>query len=120
MVGILKGLHSDASTETNTKAFSVLIAFAGGVWREFGNILKDRHIAHRPPVMYSALCNPMVLARTAPHGFVLAAGYDIVDRRIQADLCRFSRMHEAEADIPISGLLFSHVCRIPPVWRKRH
>ncbi|KAI0733564.1 MFS general substrate transporter [Fomitopsis betulina] len=32
MVGILKGLHSDASTETNTKAFSVLIAFAGGVW----------------------------------------------------------------------------------------
>ncbi|KAF5339253.1 hypothetical protein D9758_013320 [Tetrapyrgos nigripes] len=32
MVGILKGLHSDESTENNTKAFSVLIAFAGGVW----------------------------------------------------------------------------------------
>ncbi|KAI0671865.1 autophagy-related protein 22-like protein [Trametes maxima] len=32
MVGILKGLHSDASTENNTKAFSVLIAFSGGVW----------------------------------------------------------------------------------------
>ena len=34
MVGILKGVHSDASTENNTKAFSILIAFAGGVWRE--------------------------------------------------------------------------------------
>ncbi|KAF9068955.1 MFS general substrate transporter [Rhodocollybia butyracea] len=31
MVGILKGLKSDASTENNTKAFSVLIAFSGGV-----------------------------------------------------------------------------------------
>ena len=34
MVGILKGVHSDASTENNTKAFSILIAFAGGVWCE--------------------------------------------------------------------------------------
>jgi hypothetical protein len=33
MVGILKGLKSDESTENNTKAFSVLIAFSGGVWR---------------------------------------------------------------------------------------
>ncbi|KAJ4477343.1 MFS general substrate transporter [Lentinula aciculospora] len=32
MVGILKGLKSDTSTEANTKAFSVLIAFSGGVW----------------------------------------------------------------------------------------
>ncbi|KAH9064003.1 autophagy-related protein 22-like protein [Lactarius vividus] len=32
MVGILKGLHADASPENNTKAFSVLIAFSGGVW----------------------------------------------------------------------------------------
>ncbi|KAI0326440.1 hypothetical protein GY45DRAFT_1328979 [Cubamyces sp. BRFM 1775] len=32
MVGILKGLKSDASTENNTKAFSALIAFSGGVW----------------------------------------------------------------------------------------
>ncbi|KIK55158.1 hypothetical protein GYMLUDRAFT_248957 [Collybiopsis luxurians FD-317 M1] len=32
MVGILRGLKSDESTENNTKAFSVLIAFAGGVW----------------------------------------------------------------------------------------
>ncbi|VDB85671.1 unnamed protein product [Peniophora sp. CBMAI 1063] len=32
MVGILKGLKSDQSTENNTKSFSVLIAFSGGVW----------------------------------------------------------------------------------------
>ncbi|KAF8917270.1 autophagy-related protein 22-like protein [Mucidula mucida] len=32
MVGILKGVKSDESTENNTKAFSVLIAFSGGVW----------------------------------------------------------------------------------------
>ncbi|KAI0264339.1 autophagy-related protein 22-like protein [Gloeopeniophorella convolvens] len=32
MVGILKGLNSDASVENNTHAFSVLIAFSGGVW----------------------------------------------------------------------------------------
>ncbi|KAH9168848.1 MFS general substrate transporter [Lactarius sanguifluus] len=32
MVGILKALHADASPENNTKAFSVLIAFSGGVW----------------------------------------------------------------------------------------
>lgn len=34
MVGILKGLKSDESTEINTKAFRVLIAFSGGVWGE--------------------------------------------------------------------------------------
>ncbi|KAF8271174.1 autophagy-related protein 22-like protein [Lactarius quietus] len=32
MVGILKALNADASAENNTKAFSVLIAFSGGVW----------------------------------------------------------------------------------------
>ncbi|KAF9000660.1 autophagy-related protein 22-like protein [Cyathus striatus] len=32
MVGILKRLKSNESTENNTKAFSVLIAFSGGVW----------------------------------------------------------------------------------------
>lgn len=35
MVGILKGLKSDESVENNTKAFSVLIAFSGGVWCGF-------------------------------------------------------------------------------------
>ncbi|KAF9048575.1 autophagy-related protein 22-like protein [Panaeolus papilionaceus] len=32
MVGILRGLHAESSVENNTKAFSVLIAFSGGVW----------------------------------------------------------------------------------------
>ncbi|KAI0319520.1 MFS general substrate transporter [Amylostereum chailletii] len=32
MIGILKGVKSDESTENNTKAFSILIAFSGGVW----------------------------------------------------------------------------------------
>jgi len=32
MVGILKGVRSDDSTENNTKAFSILIAFSGAVW----------------------------------------------------------------------------------------
>lgn len=32
MVGILKALNADASAENNTRAFSVLIAFSGGVW----------------------------------------------------------------------------------------
>ena len=34
MVGILKGVHSDESVEKNTKAFSILIAFSGAIWRE--------------------------------------------------------------------------------------
>ncbi|THH15564.1 hypothetical protein EW146_g4938 [Bondarzewia mesenterica] len=33
MVGIIKALKAEQSTENNTKAFSVLIAFSGGVWR---------------------------------------------------------------------------------------
>ncbi|KAJ7476224.1 MFS general substrate transporter [Mycena latifolia] len=32
MVGILKGVRSGDSTENNTKAFSILIAFSGAVW----------------------------------------------------------------------------------------
>lgn len=55
----------------------------------------------------------MVLARTTPSGSVLATGRDTVDRRIQADLCRLFRMHEAEADVPVSGLLFPDVRLMP-------
>ena len=43
MVSILKGLKSDQSTENNTKGFSVLIAFSGGVWREY---CEDREGPH--------------------------------------------------------------------------
>ncbi|KAJ1307194.1 hypothetical protein OPQ81_001309 [Rhizoctonia solani] len=32
MVGMLKGMHADSSSEANTKAFSALIALSGGFW----------------------------------------------------------------------------------------
>lgn len=32
MVGMLKGLHAESSSEANTKAFSALIALSGGFW----------------------------------------------------------------------------------------
>lgn len=32
MVGILKAVKADESTENNTKAFSYIIAFSGGCW----------------------------------------------------------------------------------------
>jgi len=35
IVGILKAVKSDASVQNNTKAFSVLLAFTGGVWCSF-------------------------------------------------------------------------------------
>jgi hypothetical protein len=38
MVGILKGIHAEDSTENNTKGFSVLIAFSGAVWRGYLNL----------------------------------------------------------------------------------
>ena len=34
MVGILEGMKAGESTENNTKAFSVLIAFSGAAWCE--------------------------------------------------------------------------------------
>ena len=49
MVGILKGLKSDASTENNTKAFSALIAFSGGVWRKLPSLITKRRFALMPP-----------------------------------------------------------------------
>ena len=34
MVGILKAVKSEETTENNTRAFSILLAFSGGIWRE--------------------------------------------------------------------------------------
>ena len=47
MVGILSALHAEDSVENNTRAFSVLIAFTGGVWCELpcnklGHIATER------------------------------------------------------------------------------
>lgn len=64
MVGILKGLKSDESVENNTKAFSVLIAFSGGVWRGFLSICSPvlcTVVYDASIQLYSALCYPMVL-----------------------------------------------------------
>ena len=61
-------------------------------------------------VLYSALRTSMVLARAAAPRLGVTAGYNVADRWIQADLRRFLRMHEAEANIPLSSLLFLDVC----------
>jgi hypothetical protein len=37
MVGILKAVKSDESVKNNTMAFSVLLAFTGGVWCSFSH-----------------------------------------------------------------------------------
>ena len=58
---------------------------------------------------HSALRIPVVLARAAAPWPGVAARYDVVDGRIQADLRRFLRMHEAEADVPLLDLLFLDV-----------
>lgn len=48
MVGILKALKSDANVENNTRAFSVLIAFSGGMWRTSlcRSIYVSAHLIH--------------------------------------------------------------------------
>lgn len=52
MVGIIKGLRAGDSTENNTKAFSALIAFSGGVWRK----LTPPRIAPHLTRAYTVLC----------------------------------------------------------------
>lgn len=59
MVGILKALKTDDSVENNTKAFSVLVAFSGGIWRKYFTDFKlaglDKVLLHSP------MCTSMVL-----------------------------------------------------------
>jgi hypothetical protein len=59
MVGILKGVKADESTENNTKAFSILIAFSGGVWRNTSLPLPHESIwlTH---AFSSIVCAPLV------------------------------------------------------------
>lgn len=90
MVGILKGLHSDASTENNTKAFSVLIAFSGGVWRT----CLDCHVPCAIPadigralIGDSALRAPMVFPGEAARWTRAPARHVAIDDRIQTDVC---------------------------------
>ncbi|KAF7374580.1 hypothetical protein MSAN_00342600 [Mycena sanguinolenta] len=83
MVGILKGVKSDASTANITKAFSVLIAFSGAVW----------------PVC--AL--PWFLVERRRPGLRLPPGTGLLTV-VQTDLSCVSGMPEAE--IFVSGILF--------------
>lgn len=110
MVGILKALKSDESTENNTKAFSVLIAFAGGVWCTLllSPLLSLETSGADDFYNTSALCHPLVSDRETPSGFVAPAGYHLTHYRFQADLRRIPRVHEAEANVLVSHLLFPH------------
>lgn len=108
MVGILKGLKSDTSTENNTKAFSVLIAFSGGVWRTSAHIQAPSRIAEKPG--YSVVRAAVVLPReAAPRSRPTWRRVHAHDR-LQADLRGVPRVHEAQADLSVPDLLLSHVC----------
>lgn len=56
----------------------------------------------------SDLCHPLVSDRETPSGFVAPAGYHPAHYRFQADLRRITRVHEAEANVLVSYLLFPH------------
>ena len=134
MVGILKALHSDESTENNTKAFSVLIAFSGGVWRKLiippdlramllpfaspnqnglsqNPNLEDIHIhvlSH-----YSTLCPSLVLLREKKTRVICPRRDVIVNDRVQTDICCIPGMFEVETDIFVSDILLLDV-RLSP------
>lgn len=59
MVGILKGLKSDESTENNTKSFSVLIAFAGGIWGAL-KVSSESWFTILISQLHSAMCDTLV------------------------------------------------------------
>lgn len=106
MVGILKGLKSDESTENNTKAFSVLIAFSGGVWR------KPKHslvLTGGFNSRLSSLRSTMVLLREASSRSQSASWNKSLDCGLQTDLCGFQGMLATEADILVLTVLLPHV-----------
>lgn len=106
MVGILKGLKSDESVENNTKAFSVLIAFAGGVWcAYFLNIFS----IYLTLLYSSALCSPLVLPWATAAWPGLPVGNELLDNRNQTSLCSIQRVLEAQTDLPLSHILLSYV-----------
>lgn len=106
MVGILKGLKSDESVENNTQAFSVLIAFAGGVWCAY---FLDLVSIYLTLLYFSVLCTSLVLpgATTAWPG--LPAGDELLDNWNQTSLRGIQRVHEAQTNLPLSHILLSYV-----------
>lgn len=84
MVGILKALRTDDSAENNTHAFSILIAFSGGIWCTcyFFFMLYDWLIVHT--VDYSGVLPSMVLPRKAPTRHPASTRYFVRNARVRA------------------------------------
>jgi hypothetical protein len=106
MVGILKALKSDASAVNNTKAFSILIAFSGGVWCMSFLNLTDHHVAS---FLRSIMCHSMVFARKTAARATASSCYKSAYNWFLATLCRAKRMLEAQTNILVPHILFFDV-----------
>lgn len=111
MVGILKGIKSDESTENNTRAFSVLIAFSGGVWRTSSLHPRDTIIDY----CYSIMCSSLVLLGETKIRTGSASWNIITHCRFQANVYCIPRMHAPQANVPLPHILFLDVCPILPI-----
>ena len=108
MVGILKALNAGASAENNTRAFSVLIAFSGGVW--CASLLTGTTMRLRDSLMLpSYLCHSLVYFRKAPAWSRPSSGDVFRDHWIQAGLRCLTRVLTIETNVLVSYILFSHV-----------
>lgn len=105
MVGILKAVKSDQSTENNTRAFSILLAFAGGMWRK-SNIFRCRLSTYQ---VYSPLLHTMVYLRETATWTQNTSEHQFNDDWSQASLRRVSRMYEIKANLPLLGFLLPYV-----------
>jgi hypothetical protein len=108
MVGILKALNADASAENNTKAFSVLIAFSGGVWCSSLHWLALLCVYVSHWLSPSTLCHPLVHLRKAPAWSRPSSGDVFRDYWIQAGLRCLTRMPTIETNVLVSYILFLH------------
>ena len=111
MVGILKGLHAEDSTQNNTRAFSVLIAFTGGVWCELFES-RERHIYDdkaNVQCLSSTVRHPVVLIGETTSGTRATLRDNIPDHRLQTGIYRDAGMCQVEADVPVSDILFPDV-----------
>ena len=94
MVGILKAIKSDESVENNTKAFSVLIAFSGGVWCKSCMCPQLEYDSHQD-VFRSVVRSAMVLPRKETAWTRFPTRDISTYSRFQANLCGFQRVYEA-------------------------
>jgi hypothetical protein len=85
MIGILKGLKSGDSTENNTRAFSVIIAFSGGVWCTLLQALLVQSIELM--ANKSGLCLTMVLSRETQTRTQATSRDFFANDRVQTNIC---------------------------------